>query len=57
MSQTIKQLEERFPWQLSVLRDNGIVMGKISDITEPQMGDMALGEDGLVYCFVGGDWR
>ena len=59
MAQTIESLERRFPWSFKVLRDKGIPMllAHRADLTNLQIGDLALGDDGLVYEWDGGEWR
>jgi hypothetical protein len=57
MAQTLESLEAQFPWHFRTLKEKGIAVPKIKDIPNPLTGDLALGDDGLVYLFDGKGWR
>ena len=57
MAMAIEQLHQQFPWHCNTLDEQQVAISRISDLSCPSAGDLAIGNDGLIYLFDGQNWR
>jgi hypothetical protein len=54
---TIEQLERAYPWHCAALDKKQIALPRIADEDyKAVVGDLAIGDDGLIYVFTGKEW-